>query len=70
MVAFLTLLAAALLRSLIAKGAGLELEAWLEARFPALPHLACAAAGVLIAVLVIEIAALGVEALFGRGGGE
>lgn len=61
----LTLLATAILRGLIAKGFGLELEAWLAA-FTHLPHFACAILGVVLAVLVVEALGLAVEALIDR----
>ena len=66
---FLTLFLAALARGLAAKGFGLGLEAWLEARLPMLPHLACAFLALVLAVLAVEAAAGAAEA-FWRGGEE
>lgn len=60
---FRTLLAAAIFRGLVAKGFGLQFEGWLEARFPALPHLACAALGIVVAVAAVELAALWLDAV-------
>lgn len=60
---FPTLLTAAIARGLIAGGAGLELESALQARFPALPHIACSALGLIVAVVFVEAAAFAFEAL-------
>jgi hypothetical protein len=58
----LTLFAAAILRGLIAGGAGLELETAIAARLPALPHLACGAIGLVAGVVLVEAAAFAFEA--------
>jgi hypothetical protein len=54
-------LVAAVARGLIAKTAALALEPALTARFPALPHWACAVIALVAMVIAVEALALLVE---------
>jgi len=65
---FLIALAAAILRGLLAKTAGLALEPSLAAHFPALPHWACAAIALVLMVAVVELLALLIEWLIDHFG--
>jgi hypothetical protein len=64
---FIALLAA-VGRGLLAKTAALALEPALAARFPALPHWACATIALVLMVIAVELLALLVEGLIDRFG--
>jgi len=61
-------LGAAILRGLLAKTAALGLEPSLAAHFPALPHWTCAAIGLVLMVIAVELLALLVERLIEHWG--
>jgi hypothetical protein len=64
----LVVLAAAILRGLLAKTAALGLEPALAAHFPALPHWTCAAIALVLMVIAVELLALLVEGLIDHWG--